>query len=107
MESRILEDIKKAEKEAGKKIERAESKRERIILDARRNAEEIEKQETENVKKQFSEKIRTFRERADEERNVVLEESRLEMERVRNSAEKNMPKAIEALKKEFHNFLEK
>jgi V/A-type H+-transporting ATPase subunit G/H len=105
MEQKILAEIKKAEKEAGRIIEKAERKREGIILDARNQAEDNERREGERLKGEMGEKVRAFREKAVEEMGGVLQEKTAEMEKMRKGAEKNVAKAIESLKKEFYAFL--
>lgn len=107
MEEKVLENIKKAEKEATGIIERAEKKRENIILEAGKQAEDIEKQELEKTKNEINEKVKKFEQRNEDERDAVLGENRLEMDKMRKQSDKNVRKAIESLKKEFFNFLEK
>jgi len=102
-----LEEIKKAEKEASRIIENAEKRKEIIILDAEKQAEVLEKQELERLKKEMNERAKKFERETDDERNVVLGENRLEMDNMRKKAGKNVNKALESLKKEFFNFLEK
>jgi vacuolar-type H+-ATPase subunit H len=107
MEKVILEKIKKAEKEAGRIIENAERKKERIILDAETRAEDLEKREMDRLKNEISEKIKSFEQKTEEEKEIVLGETRLEMEKLRKMAVKNVDKALQSLEKEFFNFLER
>jgi ATP synthase H subunit len=105
MDQKLLEEIKRAEKDADRIIETAQKRKSRLVLEMADKAKSLEQGGMETLKKDAEEEIRKFREKTEKERERFLEGKREETEGMKKDAEKNIVKAVEALKKEFCAFI--
>ncbi len=101
----MFDEIKKAEKDANRTLEKAERQKAEIILDMGKNARLFEEKELDKLKKEMEAELRQFEERSERERERFFGERKGEMEKVRKDAGRKVEKAVESLKKEFRVFL--
>jgi len=105
MDKTLLDEIKKAEKDANRKLEKAEKQKGEIILEMGKDARSLEEKELKRLKKEMEDAIRQWEGKTEKERERFLEEKKTEMQRLQKDAGKKVEKAVEGLKKEFHAFL--
>ncbi len=105
MNQELLEEIKKAEKDANRIVENAEKRKNEIILESGRNARTLEEKEMERLKKDAEQQIRLYEEKAERGMERFLSEKKAETEQMKKASAKRVEKAVEILKKEFHDFL--
>jgi V/A-type H+-transporting ATPase subunit G/H len=105
MNQDLLEEIKKAEKDANRIVENAEKRKNEIILESGRDARSLEEKEMERLKKEAEQQIRLYEAKIGKELERFLGEKRLETDKMKKASSKKVERAVEILKKEFHDFL--
>ena len=101
----VLEEIKTAEKEANKTLEKAQERKSDIILEMGNKARQMEEREMARIKREMEEAIKSFDAKVDKDREHLLADKKSDTDNLKKSASSRVIKAVESLKKELNAFL--
>ncbi len=101
MDEELLLKIKNAELQAKKIIEDAEKRKQEMLKQAETESAKLEEREATEYQKQLAAEAKKQEKRIEEEREVLLAEGLKGQENARKSGEKNIPKALDYVTKNF------
>ncbi len=103
MDEELLLKIKNAELQAKKIIEDAEKGKQEMLKQAETEAAKLEEKEASEYQKQLAAEAKKHEKKIEGEREALLAEGLKGQENIKKSSEKNIPKAMEFVAKNFDN----